>query len=162
MLHRLHEAEMVRMWKSWVWSQQGSRLAYKQTNIHTRHLNLLLNHFNILLCIVWQLLVISNVRYIGLPARKRDVLHLSTNAATLEPTLYSTHAQPLINEDTHLHTPKFCCVGREVVNLLALAPVWHTNFYFCKWIQDVQFGYAQSAWNKENKCKLQTINITYN
>jgi len=57
------------------------------TNIHTRHLNLLLNHFNILLCIVWQLLVISNVCYIALPARQSDVLHLSTNAATLEPTI---------------------------------------------------------------------------
>jgi hypothetical protein len=40
---------------------------------------------------MWQLLVISNVCYIGLPARERDVLHLSTNAATLEPILLHTH-----------------------------------------------------------------------
>jgi len=61
--------------------------ALSYTNPLHRHLNLLLNHFNILLCIMWQLLVFSNICYIGLPARERDVLHL--------------------------HTPKFCCVGRE-------------------------------------------------
>ena len=31
MIHRLHEAEMVKMWKSWVWAQQASRVGYEHT-----------------------------------------------------------------------------------------------------------------------------------
>lgn len=136
--------------------QQASRWAI---DIRTRHLNVLLYHLDVLLRVLRQVLVVSDALYAGLPAWKRDVLHLTT-ITDLQRRATDTARMHTVQEGQHVpprpRVPRcwtgsnrsscpYSCMTQPPLSLpvCPICPVWsHT---FCT--------------QQENNCQLETTKL---